>query len=559
MLLELNIENFIIIDRINVSFHPGLNILTGETGAGKSIIVEAINLALGQKMKNTIDVVRSNKAIIELIFDVDEKTLRDLNPMISSDSQGLFVVSREIFANGKSISRLNGKVITLAQLRLLTSQLIDIHGQHMHQALLDTSTHLITLDRYAEKTIFEAKKAVEVSWASYNDISKKLQSLLDKTMTDDTDYLRFQIEEIKKANLNLDSDHQVLDNFSKYANIEEYLSALEAVLSIYSASNGLNQMIVDLKRTLSTVTKFDQNLEMSLERIKSIQIELEDVMDELSIAKGDADFNPEDFKRMEQRVDLLNTLMKKYGPTLADVAITLDDLESTLQRIESRETMIESMKAEITKAYNDYVKSAKELSRLRRIASESFDKAMIDEIKMMNMPDVVFKTAFTEKKAGEGYKISKNGIDTINFMISTNKGIEPMDLSRIASGGEISRVMLGIKSALSRTDSIPTMIFDEIDSGISGETAFLVGKKMARLTNDKQIIAITHLPQISAAADRHFKIEKLEGQSNLIPLNPDECVLEIARLLSGQHIDQTAIANSRNLLDHAAMFRKDTT
>lgn len=549
MLLELNIKNFIIIDQINVKFDQRLNVITGETGAGKSIIIEAINLALGKKIKNATQKIKGDKAIIELIFDVDPKKI---NLTVIDDElidDGIFVVTREIYPNGKSISRLNGKIISQGNLLQLTNQLIDVHGQHKHQSLLDEKTHLKTIDAFGYKEIESNLNAVKKSSDKYFEILENINLIINNETNFDIDYLKFQYKEIESANINIAEDNEIEDKFNQLSHLEDIINNLQESSLLIDSENGILNQLVMVKTDLNKISNYDSNIYDVLNRIESLVIESSDISSEINHLLTAYDFDEHEFERIENRFSELNLLMKKYGNSLESIIEYKDDIQEKLDRVSKKETILKEYQEEMENIYKEYIRESTELSIQRKEVSEVFKNKIKAEISELNLKDIIFESDFKEKRNDDNIRVTKNGYDDLRFLLSTNKGMKPMPLKEIASGGEISRIMLGIKIVLSEIDEIDTMIFDEIDTGISGETAFKVGKKMVELSKRKQIIAITHLPQIAAAADRNFKIEKLEGLSQLIPLNENEKTNEVARIISGSIVDKHALKNSKSLID----------
>ncbi|MBN2260876.1 MAG: DNA repair protein RecN [Clostridiales bacterium] len=548
MLLELNIENFIIIDHINVKFDPHLNIITGETGAGKSIIIEAINLALGKKIKNAAQKIKGEKANIELIFDADTNNL-DLT-MIDENiiNDGLFVISREIYSNGKSISRLNGKIVSQNLLSLITNQLIDIHGQHMHQSLFDEKNHLKSIDAFGRKKLMNALAAVKNISDEYFNLINRINELKNEDSIYDIDYLEFQYNEITNTDIDLEIDGEIENKYTRLSHLEDIIQSLEESVNLIDEEGGIENLLSTVKNSLLKTSKVDSNLENITDRIDSLIIELNDINSDLNHLLSEYDFDEKEYQFVEKRFNELNLLMKKYGHSLNEILEYKNDLKHKIEMIKGKETILKELNGKLDLVYKQYLEKATILSDLRKSIFKVFKKNITNEIQGLNLKDIVFEANFNVKKQNSVIKVAENGFDEIQFLISTNKGILPMPLKEVASGGEISRIMLGLKIVLSEVDSIDSMIFDEIDSGISGETAYKVGLKMVELSQKKQIIAITHLPQIAAAADRHFKIEKLEGLSQLIPLEEKNRIEEVARILSGSVIDRQAIENSKSLI-----------
>jgi len=551
MLIELNIKNFIIIDNLNVEFHPGLNIITGETGAGKTIIVEAINLALGKKSKTKKQNIIGNKSHIELVFDVDSNLIDDFITEEYSIEDGIFVVSREIFPNGKSISRLNGKVITQSNLKNITDKIIDVHGQHMHQSLLDEKSHLKILDDYGKITIDPIKFKLEEITNKYEIIKKEIKEIEEIQPKEDLEYIKFQINEIEKANIDLDNDLELENIYKEMNYAEDIMNYLQNTIENIENDSSILDLISNSKNNLYKLKNIADKYCVLYDRFDSLNIEIEDILEELKNEFGRSDFDEVKYKDVEQRLDILNLLSKKYGPTLKGVIEYLNENRKKLLLIENRDASLKKLYKNLDDQYDEYVEKAKELSEERKKVFLTFKDAIVNEIKDLNLKDIVLDAEFEQLKELEKYRVHKNGFDYVRFLISTDKKMNSKPLKEIASGGEISRIMLGIKAALSKIDTTDTMIFDEIDTGISGETAFKVGKKMEVLSNEKQIIAITHLAQIAAASDYHFKIEKLDGVSTLTPLSEQGKIDEIARIISGREIDQKSIQNSISLIKQA--------
>ncbi len=549
MLLELNIKNFIIIDQINVKFDKRLNIITGETGAGKSIIIEAINLALGKKIKNATQKIKGDKAIIELIFDVDPKkiNLSIIDEELIND--GIFVITREIYTNGKSISRLNGKIISQGNLLQLTNQLIDVHGQHKHQSLLDEKTHLKTIDAFGYKEIESNLNEVKKLSDRYFEILENINLTINNETNFDVDYLKFQYKEIESANLNIVEDNEIEDKFNRLSHLEDIINNLQESSLLIDNENGILNQLVMAKTNLNKISNYDSNIYDILNRIESLVIESSDISSEINHLLSAYDFDEHEFEKIENRFSELNLLMKKYGNSLESIIEYKDTIQEKIDKVNRREIILKELQEEMEIIYKEYFIKSKDLSIQRKEVFKVFKNKIRAEISELNLKDIIFEADFKEKLSNDNIKVTKTGYDDLQFLLSANKGMKPMPLKETASGGEISRIMLGIKIVLSEIDEIDTMIFDEIDTGISGETAFKVGKKMVELSKRKQIIAITHLPQIAAAADRHFKIEKLEGLSQLIPLDENEKINEVARIISGSTVDKHAIKNSQSLIE----------
>ncbi|MCK5763192.1 MAG: hypothetical protein KAH05_03645, partial [Clostridiales bacterium] len=476
MLLELNIKNFIIIDQINVKFDKRLNIITGETGAGKSIIIEAINLALGKKIKNATQKIKGDKAIIELIFDVDPKkiNLSIIDEELIND--GIFVITREIYTNGKSISRLNGKIISQGNLLRLTNQLIDVHGQHKHQSLLDEKTHLKTIDAFGYKEIEPNLNEVEKLSDRYFEILENINLTINNETNFDIDYLKFQYKEIESANLNIIEDNEIEDKFNKLSHLEDIINNLQESSLLIDNENGILNQLVMAKTNLNKISNYDSNIYDILNRIESLVIESSDISSEINHLLSSYDFNEHEFEKIENRFSELNLLMKKYGNSLESIIEYKDTIQGKMDTVNRREIILKELQEEMEIIYKEYIIKSKDLSIQRKEIFEVFKNKIRTEISELNLKDIIFEADFKEKLSNDNIKVTKTGYDDLQFLLSANKGMKPMPLKETASGGEISRIMLGIKIVLSEIDEIDTMIFDEIDTGISGETAFKVGK-----------------------------------------------------------------------------------
>ncbi|OPL08437.1 MAG: hypothetical protein AVO33_10800 [delta proteobacterium ML8_F1] len=549
MLRELTISNFIIIDRINVQFDQGLNIITGETGAGKSIIIEAINLALGKKLKNGGQKIKHNKAVIELVFDVDSSRLSREAHLGIPLNDGLIVITREIYPSGKSLSKLNGEIITQNDLRILTEELIDVHGQYMHQALLDETTHLKIIDQYGGTDLKAVLQEVERTATAHAEILDEINHLEDDGDERALESLQFELRELSRIQLDPRADEELFLKFDRLSHLEELMDHLGQSLEIIDQDPGILEALQRLKRHLAGVERVDSDFTPLIQRIDSTMIEISDIRDELRDKESGYDFDPQTYQQLENRHTALSLLMKKYGMTLPELKAFEEELQEKIRRIEGRDLLLKDLKNRERLLYQEYLEAATVLSDHRKRLFKAFRDRVIGEIEDLNLTGVLFDASFTVKTRGGRHRVDTGGFDDVKFLLSANKGMQPLPLKTVASGGEISRIMLGIKIAMSLQDPIETMVFDEIDTGISGNTAYQVAKKMGALSGLKQLIVITHLPQIAAAAHRHLKIEKLEGLSQLIPLDPVESTNEVARMLSGDKLTEIAIDNARHLID----------
>lgn len=548
MLIELQVKNLALIEEAQIEFGEGLNILTGETGAGKSIIIGSINMALGQKTSR--DIIRNGAdfAYVELIFQVNdpEKKKRLQSMDIEPDEDGLLIVSKKITPS-RSISKINNETVTAARLREITSILIDIHGQHEHQSLLYKSKHLEILDAYIRQNSLELKKRLAAAYNSYNVFKRKLE---DYSMDQDSrlreiDFCKFEIEEITAASLAEGEEEELSAQYRRMVNSQKITSGLSA------AYQALQQDTVGIAlRQVQDIAHYDNALE-------EIQVQLNDADDILSQA-GRAmsdyiesmNYDDAEFHEIEARLDQIRSLQAKYGASVSQI---LEQLEQKQRRLEElldfdrlrQETEVQLKEAEeILKAF------CEELSDMRRQAARELTAEISQALEDLNFLDVNCVMEFTRLD-----HYSSEGWDQVEFLISTNPGEPLKPLGMVASGGELSRIMLAVKTVLADSDDIPTLIFDEIDTGISGRTAQRVSEKLKIIARGHQVICITHLPQIASMADTHFEIAKAyDGQTTrttIRPLDEKASVEELARLLGGAEITDTVLNHAREMKEMA--------
>lgn len=548
MLIELQVKNLALIEEAQIEFGEGLNILTGETGAGKSIIIGSINMALGQKTSR--DIIRNGAdfAYVELIFQVNdpEKKKRLQSMDIEPDEDGLLIVSKKITPS-RSISKINNETVTAARLREITSILIDIHGQHEHQSLLYKSKHLEILDAYIRQNSLELKKSLAAAYNSYNVFKRKLE---DYSMDQDSrlreiDFCKFEIEEITAASLAEGEEEELSAQYRRMVNSQKITSGLSA------AYQALQQDTVGIAlRQVQDIAHYDNSLE-------EIQVQLNDADDILSQA-GRAmsdyiesmNYDDAEFHEIEARLDQIRSLQAKYGASVSQI---LEQLEQKQRRLEElldfdrlrQETEVQLKEAEeILKAF------CEELSDMRRQAARELTAEISQALEDLNFLDVNCVMEFTRLD-----HYSSEGWDQVEFLISTNPGEPLKPLGMVASGGELSRIMLAVKTVLADSDDIPTLIFDEIDTGISGRTAQRVSEKLKIIARGHQVICITHLPQIASMADTHFEIAKAyDGQTTrttIRPLDEKASVEELARLLGGAEITDTVLNHAREMKEMA--------
>lgn len=562
MLLALEIKNFALIDELKVSFYKGLNILTGETGAGKSIIIDAVNMVIGGRADRNFVRTGADKSTIQAIFSLDNldkinETLEEFG--IDLDSHNILIITREIYSNGRSISRVNGIIVTQTVLKSITQDLIDIHGQHEHQSLLNPAYHIDMLDAYGGKDLLDLANQVAEKYRKLQGLKSKLSSICFDDMERERkiDLIKFQINEIEMANLQVHEEEELIGQRDILANSEKIYQALAEAYQDLDGENINLSVLGGLARAVSNMQKvaeFDEKLLDFSSILEEIQYRLEDVTRDMRDYKEGLDFEPESLENIEMRLDLISMLKRKYGKTIGEILKYKEKLENEMWEFENIEEEIKKIKKQIDLKSQELKELSIKLSRLRQKAAIDFEKKLTDILLTLNMGKVEFKVLFNREQDNCDIQFTSRGIDHIEFVISTNLGEPLKPLSKIVSGGEMSRIMLAFKTILANIDSIPTLIFDEIDSGISGRTAQVIGERLYYISNSHQIICITHLPQIASMANHHYLIEKTESGNNMktsvTKLSKEGQIKELGRLLGGDLTDIT-IKHAKEMIKQA--------
>ncbi|MDR1954212.1 MAG: DNA repair protein RecN [Clostridiales Family XIII bacterium] len=553
MISHILIKDFAIIENIDVDLYPGLNIITGETGAGKSIIIEAISMALGSRADTAMVRAGRSKAVIQLV--IDESEIPD------HEKTGIELLGREISASGKSICRIDGEIVTLGQLNAATKHIADIHGQYDHQSLLDPDNHIGLIDASAADRITPAKERVRESYASYITVKKRLDALLsgEAASKRELDFLRYEVREID-ATAPKSGEHEALSNSLKVMQNSEKI--FECLSRSYEAvTNGNPSAADNIGRALSTlrgICEFSDDYRDMANILSECYYNLEEVAGNIRGHMDRMDFTRQALDDTIARLDALDRLIAKYGGGAGDgienVIAYRERAEERLSNIENIDERKAELAAEVNAARESLVAESLILSKLRRKAAEALESGINRELHELNFRDAEFNVRFAANEDAEiaPADFTENGIDRVEFLLSANKGQPLLPVARVASGGEMSRIMLALKAVTGDFDHIPTMVFDEIDSGISGVTASIVGEKLLRMAKTRQIICITHLPQIAAFADHHFMIQKSSDDkttyTTIAEIAGDDQVLEIARLLGGKNITPNTINSAKELI-----------
>ncbi|MCC0650242.1 DNA repair protein RecN [Clostridioides sp. ZZV15-6598] len=556
MILELYMKNCALVEELRLGIDKNLNILTGETGSGKSIIIDALGLCLGEKYDRSFLRKGTDKGLVEAIFFSDNVYLKKIldDNDISIEDDNLLVITRLIYSDGKSTARVNGRTVKVSFLKEIASTLIDIHGQHQNQALFNKDTHLKFLDLFGENELDKFKVDYRKVYYKYSEVKKALNSLTenkdDMQIQREIDLLRFQINEIEAANLNKNEYEDLLKQRDVYRNSEKIYNNLN--LSYSKLHNG-EYNVIDLigiaSKELNDISKYDSVLSEYSETIERIMYELQDISGDIRNYKDNIDFEPYELEQIELRIDEINNLRRKYGDSIEAIFEYYEKTKDRLDEILNRDERVEQLKNQLIKIEEDLKIKASKLTKARNKVAIQLEGILLDELKSLNMKNVMFKVNFEESS------FTLNGIDDIEFMISFNLGEDIKPIYKVASGGEMSRFMLAFKTILADIDDIDTLVFDEIDTGISGIAAQIVGEKLSDIAKKKQIICITHLPQIAANADTHYCIEKDTSNNrtftNVKKLNQSQRKNEIARLIAGNNITEKTIEHASEIIEMA--------
>ena len=550
MLLNLHVKNLALIEETEIEFGKGMNILTGETGAGKSVLLGSVNLALGGKAGSDVIGRYGDSALVELAFSVDSQDkINLLQEMDIYPEGGVITISRRILP-GKSVIKVNSETMTAAGVRKITELLIDIHGQHDHQSLLYKKNHLEILDKYAKDELSMVKARLSDEFSNFQTLKKEFseKDISIEERNREKDFLLYEINEIENANLKPGEDEELECLYRKIINSKKIMEELNLVNSLMAGGleHNASDMVGRAYQAINQVAQYDEGLSSLLSQLSLIDNQISDFNYELKNYISEMDFDDRVYIETENRLNLINGLKAKYGNTIEDILAYYDKSVKKLEYYNDYEEQLFLLKEELVKSEAAVNMLCQEISSIRKKASKVLQEEIKQALLDLNFEQVAFEIQVTSELS-----VTKNGYDEVEFMISVNPGEGVKPLARIASGGEMSRIMLGIKSVLAGKDDIDTLIFDEIDTGISGRTAQKVSEKMVTISRNHQIICITHLPQIAAMADTHFLIHKeiVEGftKTDIEPLNENAMIEELARMLGGSEITDIVRQNARQM------------
>jgi len=557
MLELLHIENIAIIEAADIEFAPGFNALTGETGAGKSIVIDSLSAVLGQRTSRELIRTGAEKAFVSAAFSgMAPELTEELG--IQPEADGTLLLQREIQTDGKNVCRVNGRPVTVGQLRALGARLLNIHGQHDGQQLLDEEQHIVYLDSFGRVEILINTYAEK--YKHFTDIRRQIGALqmdeAEKARRVDT--LQYQIEELRRAKLKSGEEEELTARRGMLRNAEKFLGAVagaDYALNGDDSGGGALSALRQAQDALGGVRHLDDAFGQLYERLGEAYSEVYDIAATVEDKRGELDVSPGELDRVESRMDLLYRLKKKYGATVEDMLDYQARCEAELAQIEDAGDTLARLEQALSKAEKEARQAAQALSDARKAAADRLTAQILTELQQLDMGKIRFAVDFAEKP------LDSDGMDTVRFLMSANVGEELRPIHKIASGGELARIMLAMKNVLSEQDHVGTMVFDEVDTGVSGRAAQKVAEKMARISRRKQVLCVTHLPQLAAMADTHFSVEKGERggrtYTEVRRLDREQRRRELARLTGGSHVSQTMLDGAEELLVQAEKFRAE--
>lgn len=557
MLELLHIENIAIIEAADIEFAPGFNALTGETGAGKSIVIDSLSAVLGQRTSRELIRTGAEKAFVSAAFSgMAPELTEELG--IQPEADGTLLLQREIQTDGKNVCRVNGRPVTVGQLRALGARLLNIHGQHDGQQLLDEEQHIVYLDSFGRVESLAITYAEK--YKNFTDIRRQIGALqmdeAEKARRVDT--LQYQIEELRRAKLTPGEEEELTARRGMLRNAEKFLDAVagaDYALNGDDSGGGALSALRQAQDALGGVRHLDDAFGQLYERLGEAYSEVYDIAATVEDKRGELDVSPGELDRVESRMDLLYRLKKKYGATVEDMLDYQARCEAELSQIEDAGDTLARLEQALSKAEKEARQAAQALSDARKAAADRLTAQILTELQQLDMGKIRFAVDFAEKP------LDSDGMDTVRFLMSANVGEELRPIHKIASGGELARIMLAMKNVLSEQDHVGTMVFDEVDTGVSGRAAQKVAEKMARISRRKQVLCVTHLPQLAAMADTHFSVEKGERggrtYTEVRRLDREQRRRELARLTGGSHVSQTMLDGAEELLVQAEKFRAE--
>lgn len=562
MLLQLNITNFALIDKLSIDFSNGFNVLSGETGAGKSILIDAINFVLGGKFNKNLIRVGEEKTMVEAVFSIENpKTNEVIKELEISSEDGVVILSRESFCSGKTIAKVNGKTLILSKVKQVSETLIDIHGQHENQNLLDSTKHILYVDSFGHEKLQSLLHDYEAGYDEYLGIERKIFSLQgnEGEREKKIDFLKFQIDEINSVKPKLGEDEELSKKFNLLSNGEKIKKALELSYGILKDSEENRISIIDslsyVIKELRSIEAHHEEVGPVVESLDNIYYSLEDDISIISDLKENTDYDMGELEFINSRIYQLTSCKKKYGPTIEDVIENKKSMEDQYYELVNSGEIIKKLQDDKARVYEQLKEMAGQLHRIRKEIALLLQKQIKDELDYVGLEKSTFVINVETMD-----ELTAKGMDRVQFTISTNPGQPLQPLEEVVSGGELSRIMLALKTVFVDKDHIPSVIFDEVDTGISGRIAQRVGEKMVLISENHQVFCITHLPQIAALADTNYLIEKnstdITTYTRVKVLKDKEVQGEVARIIGGSEVTSITLENAQEMIDRAQDIKK---
>lgn len=574
MLVELSIRNLAVVESVRVTFHDGFHVLTGETGAGKSIIIDALSLIVGGR--GSADIIRygCEKAEIEALFDIEPnhpvwETLQNQGIDASPDEH--LVIRRELTQHGKSTSRINGQLVNLSMLREAGERLVNIHGQHEHQSLLKVEQHMHWLDLYGEASIRPVKSDYQAAYSAYTATLKELEQLQESSQKtlQMIDLYRFQVEEISAARLKIGEDEWLAEEKRKLSNAEKMMQSVSDAYQWLYGGKGIETVSKAIQK-LSDISAYDKTvLNPLVEQLQSAYYQLEDASFQLRDYREQIEFNPDRLEEIEQRLDMINSFRRKYGDNITEILTYLDTINRELDVMERKDEVIAKLQKDADEQYVAVEALARKLSEARHQVAQKLAREIEQELRSLQMERTQFEVSITRQEDPRGWEVdgtrlrfTKHGFDVVEFLLSANPGEPVRSLHKIASGGEMSRIMLAMKAIFAKVDRIPVLVFDEVDTGVSGRAAQSIAEKLSRLSATCQVFSITHLPQVACMADHHYEIRKVveaeRTATKVKALDEQGRTVELARMLGGVEVTETTLHHAKEMLQLAEVKKAST-
>jgi len=570
MLRQLTIQNIALIDQVNIELGEGLNILTGETGAGKSLVIDSINAILGDRLSKDLIRTGEEKATVEAVFEVDNKAVNSYleEVGISPEEDNTLIISREFTLSGRNTCRINGKMVTVSMLKEIGQLLIDVHGQHDNQSLLRTESHIHLLDSFGGEKIERLKREYIKLLNEYRQLTDKLKKLTgdEKERERKIDLYKFQIDEIAKAKLKTGEEEELEKQRLLLGNSEKIVNSLSRAYDLIYGGDSVKSSALDkingALAEIRNISEYNEKYKEVEKRLEELSYQLDDLTEEVRHMRDSVEYDPSLLEEIEERIDLIFRLKRKYGSNIEEILKYKKEIEIELDEIIKSEEIINELNRKISEIEGKMYETARMLNAERQKAAHILEMKIGNELDELDMKKAQFKVSIEfDKEGSEGGKRNylNDGLDRVEFLISPNMGEPLKALAKIASGGEMARVMLAIKNILADVDEVPTLIFDEIDTGISGKAAQKVAEKLCLISRKHQVICVTHLPQIACMADRHFLIEKNYKNNSTVTkvelLKKDAIKHEIARILSGDNISGITIKHAEEMLSNAKQYK----